>query len=504
MSIQSSGGAGGANLISGAQGLGNKGKTSGDRSGAAQGADDFSAVLTSVESGTNSIEVKDSNVAKDARTAAKPPKRASATKAKDPNDAGESVGQAREVAGATPTDTSNATSGQGENGLRGASDAAGVANAVPAMSAAIVEKVLMADSQSSVESEIDLSATLTKMAMTALPTQDKPSEALDPSASSVSGLPFDMTMLLAQASQVAAVQSAALADGNPIGLVVKNDLNPAAVLAGGAKLLPIAPEGGAPQAEAGENFNQVVKGELEQSALVQPSTDAARKSGAEVLSTAAANQADTRALRQVAMTGTMAREPLLISALASRGGEDSPLRQFPRVDGKPFPGGTAVGVEGAWGHQALLASHRFEAQATVVANSLTPPMETLVADKVSYWVAQGIQSAQLKLDGFGGEAVQVSISLKGDVAHIGFRTDQAEVRQMLQGAALSLKELLTGEGLILSGVSVSSSGQGGAGSGEHSGRQGSRQAMVAAGDSAQKEPRQRNAALGAGSVDLFV
>jgi flagellar hook-length control protein FliK len=123
---------------------------------------------------------------------------------------------------------------------------------------------------------------------------------------------------------------------------------------------------------------------------------------------------------------------------------------------------------------------------------------------VSYWVTQGVQNAQLKLDGFGGTPVEVSISLKGDEAHIDFRTDQPEIRQILEGAVAQLKDLLTSEGLVLSGVSVGSSGQDGAGAQEQRNRPGTRQATITTPDVAPTESRPRvNPSVGR-AVDLFV
>ena len=85
--------------------------------------------------------------------------------------------------------------------------------------------------------------------------------------------------------------------------------------------------------------------------------------------------------------------------------------------------------------------------------------DTMLADTVSYWVSQGVQKAELKLDGFGAEPIEVSISLANGEAQIGFRTDRADVREVIEGAMSDLKELLASEGLVLAGVSVGTSGQ---------------------------------------------
>jgi flagellar hook-length control protein FliK len=139
-----------------------------------------------------------------------------------------------------------------------------------------------------------------------------------------------------------------------------------------------------------------------------------------------------------------------------------------------------------------------------MADPATLSLESMVADTVSYWVAQGVQNAELKLDGFGGQPVEVSITLKGDEAHIGFRTDQPEIRQILEGAVAHLKDLLTSEGLVLSGVSVGTSGQDGTGAQEQRNRPGTRQATITTTETAPTESRQRaNPAVGR-AVDLFV
>jgi flagellar hook-length control protein FliK len=85
--------------------------------------------------------------------------------------------------------------------------------------------------------------------------------------------------------------------------------------------------------------------------------------------------------------------------------------------------------------------------------------DTMLADTVSYWVSQGVQKAELKLDGFGAEPIEVSISLANGEAQIGFRTNRADVRDVIEGAMSHLKELLASEGLVLAGVSVGASGQ---------------------------------------------
>lgn len=82
-----------------------------------------------------------------------------------------------------------------------------------------------------------------------------------------------------------------------------------------------------------------------------------------------------------------------------------------------------------------------------------------LAQTISYWLGQGVQNAELKLDGFGAEPVAVRISVAHGEAHIGFKSDQAEARQLIEGALSQLRDLLGQEGLTLAGVSIGSSDQ---------------------------------------------
>ncbi len=133
---------------------------------------------------------------------------------------------------------------------------------------------------------------------------------------------------------------------------------------------------------------------------------------------------------------------------------------------------------------------------------MAPEMQ--VAEQVSYWVSQNVQNAELKLDGLGQSPVQVSISVQGNEAQISFRTDEAATRGMLEAAASHLKDMLQREGLVLTGVSVGSSGSGDAGGNERRARQNVRQGVIAPMQvaSAESGPRLRTDAGRA--VDLFV
>jgi flagellar hook-length control protein FliK len=158
---------------------------------------------------------------------------------------------------------------------------------------------------------------------------------------------------------------------------------------------------------------------------------------------------------------------------------------------------------GAWGHQALIEAGRIDPPAaTTAAPALSPEM--MVAEQVNYWIGRDVQNAELKFDGLGEGAVKVSISLIGNEARVEFRTDQAATRQVLEGAVSHLKDLLGNEGLVLSSVSVGTSGSGGAGSREDKPPQRSRQAAVAVPQASLVDTARRPTSLAGRTVDLFV
>jgi flagellar hook-length control protein FliK len=133
-----------------------------------------------------------------------------------------------------------------------------------------------------------------------------------------------------------------------------------------------------------------------------------------------------------------------------------------------------------------------------------PAPEAAIADQVSYWISQGIQTAELTFDGADAQPVQVSISLSGNEAHVEFRTDQLETRDLLTGAAAHLKDLLQSEGMVLSGLSVGASGAGGSSARE---RRTPPDGLTPAGPSRTEEGAVRPSAtarVAQGVVDLFV
>jgi len=131
-------------------------------------------------------------------------------------------------------------------------------------------------------------------------------------------------------------------------------------------------------------------------------------------------------------------------------------------------------------------------------------MEEQLAEQVAFWVNQKTQSAEITLDR-DGQPVEVTVSLTGTEAHVTFRSDQADTREMLDTTVAQLRDLLQSEGLQLSGVTVGSSGGQGARDGDApqgDPRQGARHATVQAAGSASTAVRAQQ--VTDRSVDIFV
>ncbi|NVO04612.1 MAG: flagellar hook-length control protein FliK [Rhodoferax sp.] len=139
-----------------------------------------------------------------------------------------------------------------------------------------------------------------------------------------------------------------------------------------------------------------------------------------------------------------------------------------------------------------------------VAQATALPPEMQVAEQVTYWISQNVQNAEMKLDGLGASPVEVSIHLQGNEAQISFRSDEAATRSVLESAGSHLKDMLQREGLVLTGVSVGTSGSGDAGGNERRARQAARQGLIAPLQVATVEVARRSPAVSGRAVDLFV
>lgn len=123
----------------------------------------------------------------------------------------------------------------------------------------------------------------------------------------------------------------------------------------------------------------------------------------------------------------------------------------------------------------------------------------------TYWMSSDLKNAEMKLDGFGEGPVEVSISVHGNQTHVAFRTDEAHTRLALEDAGATLKDMLSKEGLNLSGVSVGTSGAGGDGTQDHCSRQEGRPALI--GNLANKFPSGTSGHIvtsRVGQLDVFV
>ena len=96
----------------------------------------------------------------------------------------------------------------------------------------------------------------------------------------------------------------------------------------------------------------------------------------------------------------------------------------------------------------------------VVAAQSTVPFEDYVAEQVTYWITQDVQSAELSVDGMGASPVEVSINMQGKEAQVSFRTDELQARNALERASEQLRDSLQSQGLVLTGMSVGTSGGG--------------------------------------------
>ena len=193
------------------------------------------------------------------------------------------------------------------------------------------------------------------------------------------------------------------------------------------------------------------------------------------------------------------------SPFLAAGPGESGLRPLERRSERSGPriGGSEAG---GWSGVAQPDGARMDVPAVAPDGGLTTEMR--VAEQVSYWIGRGAQNAELEVEGLGEGPVKVSIELQGQEARVEFRADQAQTRQVLQDAMPHLRELLEREGLVLSGMSVGTSGseRGDAGqSGQ--GRQGGRQGQAGVPELpavALAAASNRAAPLSGRSVDLFV
>jgi flagellar hook-length control protein FliK len=171
--------------------------------------------------------------------------------------------------------------------------------------------------------------------------------------------------------------------------------------------------------------------------------------------------------------------------------------------------GESSGHSGSWAEGASPSSPveagNF-ADATVFADPNALGAEDRVAEQVAYWVNQKTQNAELTLQR-DGHPVEVSVSLSGNEAHVSFRSDQQQTRELLDQSMAQLSDLLRSEGLVLSGMSVGTSARDSAGGGEagqQRPREGARQAQVVSAVPAGVTSLARGGGTLDRAVDVFV
>lgn len=171
--------------------------------------------------------------------------------------------------------------------------------------------------------------------------------------------------------------------------------------------------------------------------------------------------------------------------------------------------GESSGQSGSWAEGASPSSPveagNF-ADATVFADPNAMGAEDRVAEQVAYWVNQKTQNAELTLQR-DGHPVEVSVSLSGNEAHVSFRSDQQQTRELLDQSMAQLSDLLRSEGLVLSGMSVGTSARDSAGGGEagqQRPREGARQAQVVSAVPAGATSLERGGGTLDRAVDVFV
>ena len=237
---------------------------------------------------------------------------------------------------------------------------------------------------------------------------------------------------------------------------------------------------------------------------VPSAINSASKFKAGVLGGAASAGQEARDFRALHVPDVSAWGASLTQALVAAEGRESRASEADRNSAKPISTQLGVTSEGSWGAQSLVQDAQQVTTYAPVSEASALSPETRVAEQVSYWVSHDVQNAQLRLDGLGGEPVEVNISMNGNEAQVEFRTDLSETRQILEGSVSQLKDLLSREGLVLSGVSVGASFQGHPGSQQRRDQAGARQAKVEV-LAAPSEVRLSSASPRAGrALDLFV
>ncbi len=210
-----------------------------------------------------------------------------------------------------------------------------------------------------------------------------------------------------------------------------------------------------------------------------------------------------RVLKPSGGTENQVSRTLGADQIAVQSSPDKDLRQFERQMTRipAVPSGSSV--DSFFGSQIQYSGERVGlSQAASSVEAFQP--EVYVAEQVNYWISRDVQNAELRLKGFDDLPIDVHISMQGKDAQVDFRTDHAEIRDILRTAELHLKDMLAREGLILSGVSVGTSARDEQGQTGQQQPNFSRQQAVVLEDPAQMVGISRGASRSGGAIDVFV
>lgn len=97
-------------------------------------------------------------------------------------------------------------------------------------------------------------------------------------------------------------------------------------------------------------------------------------------------------------------------------------------------------------------------------DAMLDPQAEAPVENMRFWLQGKHQRAEVVLEK-DGQPVRVQVSVRGNEAHVTFRADQAQTRELLDASLTQLREMLEQQGVQLAGVSVQADGQGQGGNG---------------------------------------
>lgn len=92
-------------------------------------------------------------------------------------------------------------------------------------------------------------------------------------------------------------------------------------------------------------------------------------------------------------------------------------------------------------------------------NALFEHQPEAPVEDMRFWLQGKMQKAEVVMDK-DGQSVRVQVSVRGNEAHVSFRSDQAQTRELLDSSLSQLRDMLAQQGVELSGVSVQAEAQG--------------------------------------------